>query len=114
MKFFSTLIVPAVALQTSTEKVKPVALVQTSSKSVYGGAFGGSDNHEFLHPVSFSQKLRVCNAYADSGAVDVYKNQEKVTREGMKFKDCQDLETNLRAGDKLKFKVRIAKTWRPT
>lgn len=71
-----------------------------------------------VHSLEFKHKLRVCNAYPYSGALDVYRERdgeskkEKLTdstasngQGAMPYKACRDLATHLMSGDKLEFKV---------
>mmetsp|Transcript_66694 Transcript_66694/g.145432 ORF Transcript_66694/g.145432 Transcript_66694/m.145432 type:complete len:268 (+) Transcript_66694:52-855(+) len=54
----------------------------------------------------FKHRLRVCNAYPNAGAIDVYRDEsEKLTTEPMPYKTCKDFKAPLRSGDKLEFKV---------
>jgi len=62
-----------------------------------------------VHLLDFKHKLRVCNAYPYSGAMDVYsgeKSELKLTEGNpMPYKSCRDMEAPLKSGDKLNFKV---------
>lgn len=59
-----------------------------------------------VRPLAFDHRLRVCNAFPNTAAMDVYRGHERLT-EGtpMSYKDCRDFRTQLRSGDKLEFKV---------
>jgi len=60
----------------------------------------------FVKAIEFKHRLRVCNAYAFSAAVDVYQgNGAKLTSYPMSYKACEDFVSPLKAGDKLDFKV---------
>merc|ERR1712032_819666 len=52
-------------------------------------------------------RLRVCNAYPYSAALDVFRGKgERLTGdEPMPYKSCRDFLSPLKAGDKLEFKV---------
>lgn len=58
-------------------------------------------SHRFRH------RLRVCNAYPYSSAMDVYiRGGDKLTDEQpMQYKSCRDFVSNMQAGDKVDFKV---------
>jgi hypothetical protein len=77
---------------------------------------GGSEGEaatqgSFIKAFEFKHRLRVCNAYAYSGAMDVFKASEKLTTTGpMRYKACQDFNAALKPGDKLEFKVGDAST----
>jgi len=70
---------------------------------------GGAPAREgsFVRALQFKHQLRVCNAYPNSAALDVYRGSgEKLTqRRQLAYKECQDFDTQPRAGDKLDFKV---------
>jgi hypothetical protein len=61
----------------------------------------------FVQALEFKHRLRVCNAYPYSAALDVYRGtSEKLTDSApMHYKSCQDFVAPLRSGDKLEFKV---------
>lgn len=67
---------------------------------------GGTDQG-FVKPLEFNHRLRVCNAYPYSAALDVYQDgTEKLTGdEPMQYKSCRDFAAPMKAGDKLEFKV---------
>merc|ERR1712032_1100646 len=52
-------------------------------------------------------RLRVCNAYPYSAALDVFrgKNEKMTGEDPMAYKSCRDFLSPLKAGDKLEFKV---------
>jgi hypothetical protein len=56
-----------------------------------------------IHP--FKHRLRVCNAYPFEDGLDIYRGHEKLTKLPLDYKMCGDFQTQLVAGDKLKFKV---------
>lgn len=60
----------------------------------------------FISTLKFQVKLRICNAYPYSYPMDVYLGKEKVTESSLAYKSCAELNPNLKAGDKLDFKVR--------
>jgi len=53
----------------------------------------------------FKHRLRVCNAYPDANALDVFRGHEQMTKAPLEYKMCGDFASPLLAGDKLKFKV---------
>jgi hypothetical protein len=57
--------------------------------------------------LEFKHRLRVCNAYPYSGALDVYRGKsERLTGDApMPYKSCKDFMSPLKTGDKLEFKV---------
>jgi len=61
----------------------------------------------FVQALKFKHRLRVCNAYPYSSALDVYRGAgEKLTDTApMHYKTCKDFVAPLRSGDKLEFKV---------
>eukprot|EP00929_Paragymnodinium_shiwhaense_P109555 TRINITY_DN7602_c0_g1_i1.p1 TRINITY_DN7602_c0_g1~~TRINITY_DN7602_c0_g1_i1.p1 ORF type:complete len:281 (+),score=94.34 TRINITY_DN7602_c0_g1_i1:93-935(+) len=72
------------------------------------GASEEHDRHDegFVKSLNFKHRLRVCNAYPYSAALDVYRSEEKFTNEApMGYKTCRDFQAPLKAGDKLEFKV---------
>lgn len=75
-------------------------LRQLSSEDL-GHSHGG-----LIRALEFTHKLRVCNAYAYAGALDVFRgDSEKLTSSAMPYKSCNDLQASLKSGDKLEFKV---------
>jgi len=68
-----------------------------------GGSHLGSS---FVKALEFKHRLRVCNAYPYAAALDLFRGKsEKLTQSSMPYKACEDFKTQLRAGDKLEFKV---------
>lgn len=63
-------------------------------------------SHGFVKAIEFKHRLRVCNAYAHSGELDIFRGKaEKLTGEApMPYKSCRDFVSPLKAGDKLDFK----------
>lgn len=86
----------------AAEDVGRAALRQLGSALEESSRAGG-----FVRALEFKHRLRVCNAYPYSSALDVYRGRgERLTGSApMPYKDCRDFETPLRAGDKLDFKV---------
>lgn len=64
-------------------------------------------NKGFVKPIEFKHRLRVCNAYAFAGKLDVYRGKgEKLTTDGpLPYKGCKDFVSPLKSGDKLDFKI---------
>jgi len=63
-----------------------------------------------IRGLEFKHRLRVCNAYPYSGALDLYRGKEMLTGpntpgDTMPYKACEDFKAQLKAGDKLEFKV---------
>mmetsp|Transcript_135002 Transcript_135002/g.262897 ORF Transcript_135002/g.262897 Transcript_135002/m.262897 type:complete len:268 (+) Transcript_135002:90-893(+) len=60
----------------------------------------------FVNALEFKHRLRICNAYPYSAAMDVYKGKLSLTADSsMPYKGCRDFVTPLKAGDKLEFRV---------
>merc|ERR1719183_1162144 len=61
----------------------------------------------FAQALEFKHRLRVCNAYPYSAALDVIRGKtEKLTSDApMHYKSCRDFLAPLKSGDKLEFKV---------
>mmetsp|Transcript_3109 Transcript_3109/g.9750 ORF Transcript_3109/g.9750 Transcript_3109/m.9750 type:complete len:283 (-) Transcript_3109:109-957(-) len=61
----------------------------------------------FVRALEFQHRLRVCNAYPYSAALDVYRDgTERLTGKApMAYKECRDFVSTLKEGDKLEFKV---------
>jgi len=67
---------------------------------------GTGAHRSFVRNLAFRHRLRVCNAYPYDKAVDVYRGNEKLTEEKpLSYKQCEDFKAQLKAGDKLQFKV---------
>merc|ERR1719217_377390 len=64
----------------------------------------------FVKALEFKHRLRVCNAYPYAAALDLYRGKEMLTGpntpgDTMPYKACEDFKVQLKAGDKLEFKV---------
>jgi len=61
----------------------------------------------FIKGLEFKHRLRVCNAYPYSAALDVYRGKAEKITEGtpMPYKSCRDFMSPLKTGDRLEFKV---------
>jgi len=60
----------------------------------------------FVRALEFKHKLRVCNAYPYTAALDVFRGRhEKLTGKALPYKACEDFASPLQSGDKLEFKV---------
>jgi len=53
----------------------------------------------------FKHRLRVCNAYPNEDALDVFRGNEQLTKAPLDYKMCGDFASQLLPGDKLKFVV---------
>lgn len=70
-----------------------------------GGGDVGADG-SFVRRVEFEHRLRVCNAYPLTAAMDVHVGSKKLTGDKpLAYKACSDFKTALNPGDKLDFKV---------
>jgi len=67
----------------------------------------GLRSEGFVKALEFKHRLRVCNAYPYSSALEVFRGKsEKLTGdESMPYKACRDFAAPLQVGDKLEFKV---------
>jgi len=59
----------------------------------------------FVRSLQFSLKLRVCNAYPYGSSLDVYNGKEKLNQSPMPYKSCAEFQPQIKAGDKIDFKV---------
>jgi len=60
----------------------------------------------FVKALEFKHRLRVCNAYPYAGALELFRGKsEKMTERSLPYKSCEDFKAQLKAGDKLEFKV---------
>jgi len=74
----------------------------------YKGALrhgGGHLASSFVKALEFKHRLRVCNAYPYAAPLDLYRGKEKLTDSSMPYKECEDFKVQLKAGDKLEFRV---------
>jgi len=90
---FAILLLARIASSTSV-----VAVNQLRSKRNAGATF--------ISTLKFTVKLRICNAYPYSYPMDVYLGKQKLTESPMPYKMCGEFHPDLKAGDKLDFKVR--------
>jgi hypothetical protein len=81
--------------------VNPVQSASAGGSSLRSNHLGSS----FVKALEFKHRLRVCNAYPYAAALDVLRGKEKLTAGAMAYKNCEDFKTQLKAGDKLEFKV---------
>jgi len=67
----------------------------------------GNTQQSFVRALEFKHRLRVCNAYPYSAALDVFRGKaEKLTEDSsLAYKACRDFKVQLKPGDKLEFKV---------
>jgi len=61
----------------------------------------------FVKALEFKHRLRVCNAYPGTAAIDVYRGKgDKLNGDSsMHYKTCNDFVTPLKEGDKLEFRI---------
>lgn len=87
---------------TTTFVVIAAALASAGKEALRHGRAQG-----FVKALEFDHRLRVCNAYPYSAALDVIRGKgERLTGdEPMAYKTCRDFLSPLKAGDKLEFKV---------
>jgi len=72
---------------------------------VAGDRHRGFRATSFVRSLQFNHHLRVCNAYPYAAPLDIYKGKEKLTAQGMNYKSCNDFKSDLKAGDKIEFRV---------
>lgn len=77
----------------------------TSSRAGQAQLRHSLKGHAFISTLEFKRVLRVCNAYPYQHAMDVYLGKEKLTSSPMPYKMCGEFTPNLKAGDKIDFKV---------
>jgi len=65
----------------------------------------GQPSDGYAHSLTFKHRLRVCNAYPYSAALDVYRGQsQKLTGDDpLPYKTCKDFATRLLSGDRIDF-----------
>jgi len=88
----------------------PLLVCLGASFAVAGAISEGSEKKEakaasFLANLAFKQVLRVCNAYPDQSAMDIYIGNNKLNAEPLNYKECDEYTEPLSAGDKVDFKV---------
>lgn len=79
--------------------------IVASSKQLRRGKSAGAT---FISSLQFKLQLRICNAYPYSYPMDVYLGKEKITESSLAYKSCGQFSPELKAGDKLDFKIRDA------
>lgn len=63
----------------------------------------------FVKGLRFKHRLRVCNAYPNVDALDVYQGKDKLTEEGpLPYASCIEFRAPLQSGDRLEFKIKDA------
>lgn len=91
-----------VALFLLARSASSTSVVAASSQLRKGTNAGAS----FISTLKFSTTLRICNAYPYSYPMDVFLGKEKLTETAMPYKACGEFHPDIKAGDKLDFKVR--------
>jgi len=66
---------------------------------------GMSSSGSFVKALEFKHRLRVCNAYPYAAALDLFRSSEKLTANSLPYKECEDFKSQMKAGDKLEFRV---------
>lgn len=76
------------------------------AKALLRGKKKTSQEH-FVRAMEFKHRLRVCNAYPYSAALDVFLGKsEKLTEDQpLAYKGCRDFKTQLKSGDKIEFRI---------
>lgn len=74
------------------------------------GVFLKEGANGFVKALEFKHSLRVCNAYPNAAALDIFRGKEKLTDSPMHYKGCKDFTSPMKSGDKLEFKVGEAST----
>lgn len=82
-----------------------LALVLVASCTGLANAFLKGAANGFVKALEFKHRLRVCNAYSNSASLDVYRSKDKLTKQAMGYKSCEDFQAPMKAGDKLEFKI---------
>merc|ERR1719215_2607211 len=84
-----------------------VATATAVTDQSHGSLRIGNHAQGFVRALEFKHKLRVCNAYPYSAALDVFRGRsEKLTEDApMPYKTCKDFLAPLKAGDKLEFRI---------
>lgn len=72
-----------------------------------GSGSANAGGARLVQPMSFTHKLRICNAYPFQAALEVFRGgAERLTVNGsLPYKACHDYIPQLKKGDKLEFKV---------
>ena len=61
---------------------------------------------QLVEALSFGHRLRICNAYPFEAGVKVFVNSRTpLSDAALNYKDCANYQTDLKAGDKLEFRV---------
>merc|ERR1719316_800358 len=81
------------------------AINQVQAASAAGSLRSGHLGSSFVKALEFKHRLRVCNAYPYSAALSLYRGEEQLTAQAMPYKECEDFKVQLKAGDKLEFRV---------
>jgi len=57
----------------------------------------------FVRSLTFKYTLRVCNAYGSENKLEIIKGKD-VLADGVAYKECTDINTDLKSADKIEFK----------
>jgi hypothetical protein len=76
-------------------------------KRHHGAHFRAEDPGDgFVKGLRFKHRLRVCNAYPNAMAMDVFRGKDKLTgQEPLQYKTCREFRCPLLSGDRLEFTV---------
>lgn len=67
---------------------------------------GGLSARGFVEAISFNHRLRVCNAYPYSAAMDIFRGKSDLTQDTpLPYQECRDFTVPLEVGDRLDFMV---------
>lgn len=82
-------------------------LMAANAANTRGSLRSVDQTESFVRALEFKHGLRVCNAYPFAASLDLYRNtKERLTGDTpMPYKACRDFQSQLKAGDKLDFKV---------
>jgi len=100
------MVAAAASAATGAEK-SAQQVAQLRRRSQQQGGDSALRANGFVRMLDFHHQLRVCNAYPMGAPMDVFRGKEESLTAGspLPYKTCRDFHSNLRAGDKLEFRI---------
>jgi len=84
----------------------PISAFKLSAEEHSQLRSGGLSARGFVEAISFNHRLRICNAYPYSAAMDIFRGKTDLTEDTpLPYQECRDFSTPLDVGDRLDFMV---------
>lgn len=91
--------------QTAALTVADIDRAPASLRATAEAARKRSDAESFVKNIEYKHILRVCNAYPLDVGLDVFDGKDKLTASPLAYKQCDEYQPKLNAGDRIDFKT---------